>query len=151
MQIWSSIRARAGRGPAGTEAVPRLAWPLRGRITSRFGMRHGRLHEGIDIAAPAGVEVHAALRGSVLLAAEIGAYGKVVVLAHGGSVATVYAHLASVEVAEEDEVEPGRPLGTVGSTGNSSGAHLHFEVRFDGTAVDPLVFLNDDGPRRGGQ
>jgi murein DD-endopeptidase MepM/ murein hydrolase activator NlpD len=72
----------------------------------------------------------------------------VVVIGHGGGLATVYAHLDRVEVAEDDRVEPACRLGTSGSTGRSFGAHLHFEVRFDGTPVDPLVFLDDvDRPR----
>jgi murein DD-endopeptidase MepM/ murein hydrolase activator NlpD len=125
------------------DAAPRLEWPVAGRVTSRFGMRHGRLHEGIDIARPVGTPVHPARPGVVLLAEDMGAYGNAVVLLHGGTLATVYAHLDRVDVTAAESVERERCLGTVGTTGRSFGAHLHFEVRFDGTAVDPLVFLEE--------
>lgn len=143
MEIWALIRARQMQGDSQTAVLPQLKWPLLGRTTSRFAMRHGRLHEGIDISAPGGTPVHPALGGVVLRAGNMVNYGKVVIIGHGGSLATVYAHLESLEVAEEDRVEPERCLGTVGSTGRSFGTHLHFEVRFDGTPVDPLVFLED--------
>ena len=142
-QLWSLIRAHKVEGDPGMPALPQLEWPVGGRLTSGFGMRHGRMHEGIDIAIAVGDPVYAALRGVVLLASELGVYGNVVVIGHGRSLATVYAHLGTVEVAPEDSVEPKRRLGTVGSTGRTFGAHLHFEVRFDGTAVDPLVFLGE--------
>ena len=139
--LGSLLRARPIDGEPGMAAVPRLAWPLDGRLTSRFGMRHGRMHDGIDIARPEGTPVHAALGGVVLLADDLSVYGNVVVVGHGRNLATVYAHLQTIEVAADARVEEGRRLGTVGVTGRSFGAHLHFEVRFDGTPVDPLVFL----------
>jgi len=140
-ELWSFLRSRRVEGEPGMAAVPRFAWPVTGRLTDRFGMRYGRMHDGIDIVVPAGTPVHPALRGLVLLAGKRPIYGNVVVLGHGRDLATVYAHLESVEVAEESVVDPERQLGTVGSTGRSFGAHLHFEARFDGTPVDPLVFL----------
>jgi len=148
-EIWSLISARRVEGESAIAAVPRLEWPVLGRITSRFGIRHGRMHEGIDIALPAGSPLHPALRGVVLLAGELGSYGNVIVVDHGGSLATVYAHLEKVDVAAEHRVDPERCVGTVGSTGRAFGAHLHFEVRFDGTAVDPLVFLGEANPMAG--
>jgi uncharacterized SAM-binding protein YcdF (DUF218 family) len=141
--IWMLIRARQTPGDSETAGLPRFAWPVRGRMTSRFAMRHGRLHEGIDISVPRGSPVHAAMGGVVLRAGELVGYGNVVVIGHSSSLATVYAHLESVDVAEERQVEPEERIGTVGSTGRSFGAHLHFEVRFDGTPVDPLVFLGE--------
>jgi uncharacterized SAM-binding protein YcdF (DUF218 family) len=143
VEIWALIRARQVPGDSETAALPRLQWPVLGRMTSRFAMRHGRLHEGIDISVPGGTPVHPALGGVVLRVGELAGYGKLVVIGHGASLATVYAHLESVDVAEGDYVEPECSLGTSGSSGRSFGAHLHFEVRFDGTAVDPLVFLED--------
>jgi murein DD-endopeptidase MepM/ murein hydrolase activator NlpD len=146
-EIWSLIRAHRLQSDLATAAKPALAWPVAGRITSHFGMRRGRLHEGLDIAQAAGTPVRAALPGVVLLAGELGAYGNVVVLLHSSALATVYAHLDRVDVTREDRVERGRQLGTVGATGHAFGVHLHFEVRFEGTAVDPLVFLEVLSPR----
>ncbi len=150
-EVWSLLKgSRADDENLELAAMPRLQWPVGGRITSRFQMRRGRLHEGIDIAAPAGTPVCPALHGAVLLAGDLGAYGNVVVIRHSAVLATVYAHLESVYVTESDRVGPDRQLGTVGSTGHSRGYHLHFEVRFDGTAVDPLVFLGESAPMGSG-
>ena len=139
--IATAIRAVRTADDRPLAALPRMARPVEGRITSRFAMRDGRLHEGIDIAQREGTPVQPARPGLVVLADELPGYGRVVVVDHGGDVATVYGHLSRVDVAVGDRVEPGRALGAVGTTGRSFGAHLHFEVRFDGTAVDPLVFL----------
>lgn len=139
--IASVIRAGGTAERCPPPAPTRMEMPLEGRITSRFGMRDGRLHEGVDIAQPVGAEVRSALAGIVLLACELPGYGKVVVVDHGGDLASVYGHLESISVAAADHVERARVIGTVGRTGRSFGAHLHFEVRFAGTAVDPLVFL----------
>jgi murein DD-endopeptidase MepM/ murein hydrolase activator NlpD len=122
-------------------ALPRLSLPVEGRITSRYGIRNGRLHEGIDIAQPLGTPVHPVLAGVVLLADTLPVYGRVVVVDHGRDLATVYAHLTSIEVGVQERVEREHRVGTVGVSGRSSGPHLHFEVRLEGTAVDPLVFL----------
>jgi murein DD-endopeptidase MepM/ murein hydrolase activator NlpD len=146
LAIWSSIQARTVPGEAAADALPRLSWPVAGRVTSPFAMRHGRLHEGIDIALAAGAPVRAALEGVVLAAGELGTYGRAIVLVHGGHLATVYAHLDRVEVAVDDQVTREQQVGTGGVTGRSSGPHLHFEVRFDGTPVDPLVFLDAPPP-----
>jgi len=139
--IAALIRSRTAGEARPVASLPKIALPLEGRITSRFGMRHGRLHEGIDIARPAGTPVHPVLAGVVVLADELPGYGRVVVVEHTSSLATVYAHLASVAVAPLERVERTRPLGTVGETGRSFGPHLHFEVRFDGTAVDPFALV----------
>lgn len=139
--IAAALRGRSASTDSQPGVVPRLAWPVEGRTTSRFAMRDGRLHEGIDIAQVVGTAVRPALPGVVVLAEELPGYGRVVVVQHTTELATVYAHLDEVDVALEDHVEPGRRLGTVGTSGRSFGAHLHFEVRFDGTPVDPLVFL----------
>lgn len=140
-RIAAAIRAARTADERPMAALPRMARPVDGRITSRFAMRDGRLHEGIDIAQRAGTPVCAALAGVVLLADELPGYGRVVVVDHAGDLATVYAHLSRADVAAGDRVEEGRPLGAVGTTGRTFGAHLHFEVRFDGTAVDPQPFL----------
>lgn len=139
--ISSAIEAHRVGGDAAAAVVERLEWPLRGRVTSPFGMRHGRMHEGIDIALSRGAPVHPAGDGEVLIADHLESYGNVVVIVHDGSLATVYAHLDSIDVAEGDMVTLQQRLGTLGSTGRSFGPCLHFEVRFEGTAVDPGVYL----------
>ncbi len=127
-----SLRLRSG-----------LLWPARGAITSGFGPRRHpifrvvRMHNGVDIAAPWGTPVRAAAPGTVLFAGWFGGYGKLVVLDHGG-VTTLYGHLSSIEVAAGQKVRAGQVIGRVGSTGYSTGPHLHFEIRVDGRPVDPL-------------
>ena len=131
-----------------------LHWPAAGRVGHPFGMRHGRLHGGVDLRAAQGTPVRAAADGHVLLADWIGPYGNVVVVHHGGGLATCYAHLGGFVVEERAPVVEGALLGFVGSTGRSSGPHLHFEVRVHGSPVDPLVYLPDTvpyEPRRQGQ
>ena len=121
-----------------------VAWPVSGPITSGFGWRvdpfiHRRaLHTGIDIAAPMGAPVEAAANGTVLYAGWMTGYGNVVVLDHGNGVSTVYGHLSSYLVHVGQSVTRGEVIARVGSTGWSTGPHLHFEVRQDGQPVDPL-------------
>jgi murein DD-endopeptidase MepM/ murein hydrolase activator NlpD len=124
-----------------------LSWPVRGRVSSGFGYRihpvHGvgRDHVGLDIAAPAGVRVGAAAGGTVTFAGWRGGYGRLVIVDHGGGLTTRYAHLAGIEVATGTRVRAGATLGTVGSSGVSTGPHLHFEVRRQGVPVDPRPLL----------
>ncbi|MCD6363613.1 MAG: peptidoglycan DD-metalloendopeptidase family protein [Synergistetes bacterium] len=125
----------------------RLVWPVRGRITSGFGYRihpifkTKRFHAGIDIAAPTGTAVKAAASGEVLYAGWLRGYGKVIIILHRGGMATVYAHLRDIVVREGQRVAQGEIIGSVGSTGWSTGPHLYFEVRIDGRAVNPLKYL----------
>src|SRR5690606_15166507 len=142
--IGYAIKARvAGFSDAHAVHTPAsgLRWPVAGQTGDRFGLRHGRLHAGIDIRAAQGTPVDAAAEGHVLLAGWKGAYGNVVVVHHGGGLATVYSHLAGFTVDEGDSVAAGEVLGFVGETGRSSGPHLHFEVRVHGSPVDPFVYL----------
>jgi murein DD-endopeptidase MepM/ murein hydrolase activator NlpD len=125
-----------------------FAWPLAGppRITSRFGWRAisvggNRYHLGLDLGAPSGTAVLAARDGTVTRAGWTGAYGYAVYLRHADGYETRYAHLARIGVTLGDEVLRGDAIGAVGSTGASTGPHLHFEVRADGSAVDPLAIL----------
>jgi murein DD-endopeptidase MepM/ murein hydrolase activator NlpD len=117
-----------------------LIWPVSGVLTSGYGPRGGQMHVGIDIAAPAGTAVRAAAAGRVVIAGWMGGYGNVIVIDHGGGLATAYAHLSSIWVGG-GTVSQGQSIGGVGSTGNSTGNHLHFEVRVNGNAVDPLAYL----------
>ena len=145
-EISSVIRQSRVTEESSIHTVQSLKWPVAGRQTSRFGMRNGRMHEGLDMALKAGSPIYPAMPGVVLLAGELGSYGNVVVIEHGGSLATVYAHLQSISVAKGSRVGCEDSIGAVGSTGRAFGPHLHFEVRFDGTAVEPLVFLEEAGP-----
>lgn len=135
--------SQSGEGSIGN-GVPSAAgfiWPVDGVVVSGFGMRWGRLHEGIDIAASSGTPIRAAAAGTVIHAGWLGGYGNLVVLDHGNGLATAYAHASAILVALGQQVLQGETVALVGSTGNSSGPHLHFEVRVNGVAVDPLLYL----------
>jgi murein DD-endopeptidase MepM/ murein hydrolase activator NlpD len=120
----------------------RFAWPLQGRLTSRFGWRRSRMHEGIDIGARSGAPVHAAEAGRVIYAGRLGGYGNVIVVRHEGNrYETVYAHNRRFHVAKGARVHKGQVIAEVGATGNASAPHLHFEVRRDDDPRDPLLFL----------
>ena len=99
------------------------------------------MHEGIDIGAHSGTPVHAAEAGRVVYASRLGGYGNVIVLRHGGRYETVYAHNRRFHVAKGTEVRKGDVIAEVGATGTARGSHLHFEVRRDDDARDPLLFL----------
>lgn len=116
-------------------------WPLSGTISSSFGMRNGRPHEGVDIAVGHGTAVRAAAAGVVTYADWAGSYGILVTIDHGGGIETRYAHNSRVTVSVGQRVRAGEVIARSGSTGRSTGPHLHFEVRVDGEAVDPLEWL----------
>jgi murein DD-endopeptidase MepM/ murein hydrolase activator NlpD len=118
-----------------------FTWPTSGQITSGFGPRWGRMHQGIDIGAPTGRPITAAKSGRVILAGASGGYGNLVVVDHGGGLSTAYAHQSRIAVRVGESVTQGGLLGYVGSTGNSTGPHLHFEVRVNGAARNPLPYL----------
>ena len=118
-----------------------LIWPVNAPITSPFGWRWGRLHEGIDLGAAYGSPIAAAAAGVVIYAGWEGGYGNLVVIDHGGGLATAYGHQSRIAVSVGQSVSQGETIGYVGSTGHSTGPHLHFEVRVNGQAVDPLGYL----------
>jgi len=117
-----------------------LIWPVRGPINSPFGMRWGRMHQGIDIGAGTGTPIHAAKAGTVTFAGTMSGYGNVVIITHSGGLSTLYAHQSRIAVSG-GPVSQGQVIGYVGSTGHSTGPHLHFETRIDGTPQDPLRYL----------
>jgi len=117
-----------------------MIWPVNGTLTSPFGMRWGRLHAGIDIAAPGGTPIRAAKSGSITLAAPYGGYGNYTCIDHGGGLSTCYAHQSSFAITS-GSVSQGDVIGYVGNTGASFGDHLHFEVRINGVPVDPMGYL----------
>jgi murein DD-endopeptidase MepM/ murein hydrolase activator NlpD len=118
-----------------------FVWPVRGRLSSRFGWRGKRPHEGIDIAARRGAEVRAAESGRVILAGRLGGYGRVVIVKHAGHYSSVYAHNHRNRVRKGQFVEKGQVIAEVGSSGRSSGPHLHFEIRRSQSPKDPMVYL----------
>lgn len=148
-KIQAEIAAATGgqplpAGPLPTPSAAGLIWPTEGTLTSGFGYRWGRMHEGIDIAAPEGTPIRAAASGTVILMQGeygSGGYGNYTCLDHGGGLSTCYAHQSSFATSSGASVSQGDLIGYVGNTGHSFGAHLHFEVRINGAATDPLGYL----------
>jgi murein DD-endopeptidase MepM/ murein hydrolase activator NlpD len=147
-QRWARTPADGVAGPATVRALssaPRpsplsFALPVRAPTSDGFGPRGDHFHPGIDFPAPSGTPVFAALSGRVTWAAwRSGGYGNLVSIAHGGGMRTMYAHLSSIAVGRGRRVVAGTLLGRVGSTGLSTGPHLHFEVRLRGAALDPAT------------
>ena len=116
-------------------------WPVNGPVTSGFGMRWGRMHEGIDIGVASGTPIHAAASGRVVYSGWMDGYGNLVAIDHGRGISTAYAHQSSIAVGNGQTVSQGQVIGYVGCTGHCFGPHLHFEVRINGSAVDPLGYL----------
>jgi murein DD-endopeptidase MepM/ murein hydrolase activator NlpD len=131
--------ATSGAPPAGSSSG--LIWPVSGPVVSPFGIRWGRLHAGIDIAAPTGAPVVASASGKVTYAGWMDGYGLIVVVQHAGGLATAYAHNSSLAVSSGQTVSQGQQVSSVGCTGHCYGSHLHFEVRVNGTPVDPMGYL----------
>ncbi len=135
--------------PAARAAVS-LEMPIKGRISSRFGERrdpiHGRHrhHSGVDIVAGRGTPIPAAAAGTVVFAGRRGGYGNLIEIEHADGRRTRYAHTDRILVAPGEQVESGQTIATVGSTGHSTGPHLHFEVRENGAGVDPLQIIAKD-------
>jgi murein DD-endopeptidase MepM/ murein hydrolase activator NlpD len=123
-----------------TPSASGLIWPVSGPVVSPFGMRWGRMHEGIDIAAGYGTPIAAAASGTVIFAGWMGGYGNLIIIDHGGGIATAYGHQSSFAVGG-GPVSQGQTIGYVGCTGHCFGPHLHFEVRVNGSPVDPLGYL----------
>ena len=140
-EIAAQIRAHSGSGSSGSGVSSSgLIWPVNGPITSGFGWRWGRMHEGIDIGASCGTPIHAAAAGTVIFSGWMDGYGNFVIIDHGNGLATAYGHQSAIYVSG-GSVSQGQTIGAVGSTGHSTGCHLHFEVRVNGSPVDPLGYL----------
>jgi murein DD-endopeptidase MepM/ murein hydrolase activator NlpD len=123
-----------------TPSASGFIWPVGGPVVSAFGWRWGRMHEGIDIGAGYGAPIVAAASGVVIYAGWMGGYGNLIIIDHGGGIATAYAHQSSFAVGG-GAVSQGQTIGYIGCTGHCFGPHLHFEVRVNGSAVDPLGYL----------
>ena len=139
---------RRAQGIVGQTSAPGvLSWPVSGTITSPFGWRRNpfgggmEMHPGLDIAAPMGTTVTAAASGTVISAGWYGGYGNYILIDEGGGMATGYGHLSQIFVAAGQQVQRGQAIGAVGSTGMSTGPHLHFEVRIGGKPTDPAAYL----------
>lgn len=136
-----------GTGPQ-TPASARMQWPVAGDVTSPFGERKNPMgpgndfHPGLDIAAEEGTAIAAAAAGRVVSAGPDGGYGNLIVVDDGNGVTTRYGHCSQIYARVGDVVAPGQTIGAVGSTGHSTGPHLHFEVRVDDKPVDPTQFLS---------
>jgi len=148
--LQAEIQAQLGALTAGpyasapTSSPGSFIWPVEGTLTSNFGYRWGRQHEGIDVATAEGTPIWAAASGTVVLQQseyESGGYGNYTCLDHGGGLSTCYAHQSAFNVSPGQQVSQGEVIGLVGNTGHSFGAHLHFEVRVGGVAQDPLGYL----------
>jgi len=119
-----------------------MLWPVKGKITSMFGRRGSRMHDGIDIKAKEGTPIKVAAAGTVVYADNrLSGYGKLVIVRHGRNLFTAYAHNQRNLVRKGSKVSRGEVIARVGHTGRASGPHLHFEVRHGSTAVDPLAYL----------
>jgi peptidoglycan DL-endopeptidase CwlO len=135
--------ATSGSAPAGPiqQGSGGLIWPVSGAIVSGFGMRWGRLHAGVDIAAPAGTPIRAAQSGRVVLLGWTGGYGNYTCIQHTGGLSTCYAHQSRYATSNGASVSRGQVIGYVGCTGHCFGDHLHFETRINGSPVNPAGYL----------
>ena len=119
-----------------------FAWPaVGGYVSSKMGARWGRVHQGIDIARPSSRTILAADNGVVTKAGKHSTYGNRIVIKHNNGYETLYAHLSSIDVSVGQTVPQGTKIGVMGSTGRSTGIHLHFEVFKNGTNIDPMSVL----------
>jgi len=119
----------------------KFIWPVEGRLTSPFGIRNGRRHDGIDIAAREGTPIKASAPGTAVFVGTMRGYGNLILLRHSDNFFTAYAHNQKNRIKKGDEVKQGQLIATVGRTGRATGSHLHFEIRSGQKARNPLFFL----------
>lgn len=138
---------KKGKAPAQAKSKPAnvkpgaYIWPAKGVVTSKFGPRWGKNHSGVDIGCPIGTPVYAAAAGTVVFVGEKGGYGLLIVIQHPDDSFTIYAHNSKNIAKEHAKVKQGEKIAEVGNTGNSTGPHLHFEIRLQSKPVDPLQYL----------
>ena len=137
-----SAQQTTGSATTSAPSSSGYAWPMCAPVTSEYGPRWGRMHRGIDQGASTGTPVGASKDGTVIFAGWQGGYGRLVLIDHHDGVVTAYAHLSSAAVSSGQRVSQGDTIGAVGSTGNSTGPHLHFETRVNGSAVNPRQYLS---------
>jgi len=136
----STAVVQASRSYTGYTALM-MTWPVTGSITSPYGWRASGFHHGIDIAGNIGDSIQAAAAGKVIFSGSRAVYGKTVVIEHPNGKETVYAHCQKILVETDQYVVKGQSIATIGMTGRTTGPHLHFEVKEDGKAVNPLQYL----------
>jgi murein DD-endopeptidase MepM/ murein hydrolase activator NlpD len=151
MEDLASLQAEQARVAGALQGAPapgpvqqgsgQLIWPVNGPVVSPFGMRWGRLHAGVDIAVPSGTPIRAADSGTVVLMGWVGGYGNYTCIQHTASMSTCYAHQASFATSNGASVSQGQVIGYSDCTGHCFGPHLHFEVRINGSPVDPMGYL----------
>ena len=140
-QIQAAQAASSYSPPSSAPSSSGFIWPVNGPVVSPFGMRWGRMHTGIDIGVSYGTPIHAAAAGQVIYAGWMDGYGNLVFIDHGRGISTGYAHQSGIAVSNGQSVAQGQAIGYVGCTGHCFGPHLHFEVRVNGSPVDPLGYL----------
>jgi murein DD-endopeptidase MepM/ murein hydrolase activator NlpD len=139
-QIRESSSGSGGGSTGDGSSSSGFIWPVNGVVTSGFGWRWGRMHEGIDIGAPTGTPIRAAAGGTIIYTGYMGGYGNLTIIDHGNGLATAYGHQSAIYIGG-GAVSQGTVIGAVGSTGSSTGPHLHFEVRVNSVPVDPMGYL----------
>ncbi|MEA4847990.1 MAG: peptidoglycan DD-metalloendopeptidase family protein, partial [Clostridiaceae bacterium] len=137
----TQIIVKGTKEPPPKKGTGTFSYPARGSITSRYGMRWGRRHTGIDIAASYGSPVKAADGGEVIFVGYEGGYGKLIKIDHGANFVSYYGHLSKYNVKVGQKVYKGQKIGEVGNSGNSTGPHLHFEIRKNGVVQNPANYL----------
>jgi murein DD-endopeptidase MepM/ murein hydrolase activator NlpD len=148
-QLEAMIQQMQSGGEPSKAGTGTMTWPVPGysTITSDYGMRYhpilkvNKLHTGMDIAVPSGVSIHAADSGTVIYSGWMDGYGQVIVIDHGSGISTLYAHQSALIASKGANINKGQVIGKVGSTGWSTGPHLHFEVRVNGTPVNPHSYV----------
>jgi len=137
-------RAGVRRPPLpGAELGESFVWPVVAPVSSSYGMRDGRPHRGVDLAANHGDSIRAAMSGKVVVAGTLRGYGQTVILEHPYGIRTLYAHCSVLLVTEGQQVKQGQLIAKVGSTGDSTGPHLHFEIMINDRHYDPILYLPD--------
>ncbi|MCU1377814.1 MAG: Peptidase [Acidimicrobiales bacterium] len=132
-------RSKQSSGGAATTArnAGGCIWPAKGRVTSEFGRRWGRLHAGIDVANSIGTPIWAAKSGTVIFSGQQSGYGNVIIIDHGGGMTTLYGHMSRRIAVDGQHVSQGQQIGAIGNTGHSTGPHVHFETRYGGSPRNP--------------
>lgn len=148
-KVQQEIAVEQGTRPSAREEKSEASkqgfiWPVLGHVSSGFGGRRGRLHDGVDIIAPRDTPVKAARGGKVIFAKKMSGYGNLIILKHDNNLFTAYAHLQEMKMQKGSSVRQGDVIGTVGRTGRASTNHLHFEVRHRTKSVDPLKYLPEE-------